>query len=165
MDGTYAARSRRVNGSGAFALEREASVPGRVRDLELIRWRLRGREVPLELEARTGESASERMVRVARTPGEDLEGAADRPCRARNSRKTSRPGRRLRSDDIGGEGCRDHRRDQLRPAARVLLRCGRATVLVRTDRDVLGAVIGGELRPRQGGRGGGESGPPPGRAA
>ena len=117
--------------------------------VELIARRLGRREVALELEAGAREDARDRMRRIARDPREDLDRAADRAGRPDEAREAARACRRLRGDHVDGERRRDHRRDELRPAARMLLRRRLAAVLVRPDGDVLGAVVGREVRTAQ----------------
>ena len=145
---TVIGSARSAEASAVRAFEREARVARRVRDLELVRRRLGGREVPLELEARSGEKAGRAGCRVGcatqeKTSTEPLMAPAVPTRRAR-----LRVRRRLRSDDVRGERGRDHRRDEPRAAARGAPWERAAAVLVRADRDVLGAVVGGGIRPR-----------------
>src|SRR5918994_2332884 len=111
-------------------LEREAGVAGGVCDLELLRRRLGRGEVALELEPGSRERASERVPRVTGRPGEHLDRASDRSRGSDEAREVARSRRRLRREDVRREGGRDHRRDELRPTAWMLLGCGRPAVLV-----------------------------------
>ena len=108
------------------------------------RGRVGGREPVLQLVTGPRERPRERVVGVPDHPGEDL----GRGARARRRRADAGgPAQRARAP--GCEGVADRRgeqqrADQVRAAALVLLPA-RLAVLVRPDRDVLGAVVGGEL--------------------
>ena len=84
------------------------------------------------------------MAGVPRHPGEDLDRRADRAEGARDARGPAQLRGRPRGEDVAGRRGDEQRADQVRAAALVLLRALLA-VLVRPDRDVLGAVVGGEL--------------------
>ena len=77
-------------------------------------------------------------------PGEHLDRDADGADRARGPRRPAQVRRRARGEQVAGGRGHEQRADQVRAAALVLLRALLA-VLVRPDRDVLGAVVGGEL--------------------
>ena len=70
------------------------------------------------------------------------------PIARRDARRAAELRRRARGEDVAGRGRDEQRPDQVRAAALVLLRALLA-VLVRPDRDVLGAVVGGELAAAQ----------------
>ena len=118
----YRQREAPVAGGLGLLLELEAGIARRVRDVELVVRRLGGREVSLELEAGSRKSTRDRVRRVACDPREDLDRAADGAGRAHETREAPRPGRSLCGHDVRRQRRRDHRSDQLRPAARVLLR-------------------------------------------
>ena len=119
-----------------------------VGDLELRGARLAGAETVLELVARPRERARERVRRMARHPAEDLDRRRDGTDRADRARRGAVARRHLLGGEIARGVRQEHRPDQVRAAALVLLRARRA-VLVRADRDVLGAVIRGELAAAQ----------------
>ena len=121
--------AERAEASAVRAFEREARVARRVRDLELVRRRLGGREVPLRLEARSGEEAASGCVGLRATQEKTSTEPPMAP--AAHEAREARSRRRLRSDDVRGERGRDHRRDELRAAARCSFWSELAAVLVR----------------------------------
>src|SRR5215218_4278692 len=130
-------------------------------DLELALVRLARADHALDLEAGAADRARRAGVAVALAPGEDLDGRGGRGERHGAARE--RPGtldrapQQQRAGDVGGE----HRRDEVRAAAVVLLvgvGCvgGLVGRLVGGDRLVLDAVVLGELAGTQGEHGGRE---------
>ena len=144
-----------TSGSRTAMLELEAGGQGRLGDLELLGGRLRGRDPVLELVAGLRERLRERVVGVAHHPAEDLRRGGDRAERREPARGElrscagARAARALPIVSVASSGP-----TQVRAAALVLL-LARLAVLVAADRDVLGAVVGGELAAaqREGGRG------------
>src|SRR3954469_6674802 len=117
-------------------------------DLELLGRRLRGRDPVLELLAGLREGMRDAALRVARHPAEDLRRRAERADLRSRARGVAPALGRARRERVADRGCREQRADQVGAAALVLLRA-RLAVLVRADRDVLGAVVAGELRATQ----------------
>ena len=86
---------------------------------------------------------------LPRHPAEDLDRRADRADRAGEAGRAAHARRApARRGCSPAAGCGEQRADEVRAAALVLLRA-RLVVLVAPDRDVLGAVIGGELAAAQ----------------
>src|SRR5829696_7211596 len=121
-------------------------------DLELALVGLARADHALQSEAGLPDRAREPRLGVALAPREHLDrhgggGEGDRPAGHR-ARPLERPAEQQRARDVGGE----HRRDEVRAAALVLLG-GVARVvgplLVGGDRLVLDAVVGGELAAAQ----------------
>src|SRR6266511_3956014 len=138
---------RRVPTSVAM-LELEAGGQCGLRHLELLRRRLRGGEAVLELVARPSERLRQRALRVPHHPAEDLGGGchgSDRRGQSGWAPKVRRCPRRQRGAHGGGN---QQRPDQMGAAAFVLAR-PRLAVLVGSDRDVLRAVVGGEVAAAQ----------------
>ena len=129
-------------------LELQARAQRGVRDLELPLVRLGGCEPVLELVAGPSESAGERVARGGASSSRTARWTP-RPRRAR--RRRGRLQARLRHaprDDVRHGSRHEQRPEQVRAAALVLLRA-RLAVLVAADRDVLGAVVGGQLAAAQ----------------
>ena len=133
----YRQRAKRAEASAVRAFEREARVARRVRDLELVRRRLGGREVPLGSKpgrARGGRADASGCAR----PREDLDRAPDGAGRAHEAREVARsPGAFAATTFAASEDATIGA--MAGAAARVLLEAMLAAVLVRADRDVLGA--------------------------
>ena len=129
-------------------LELEARGERRLGDLELRRRRLGGREAVLELVAGLRERLRDGIARVARHPAEDLGRGGDRADLRGGARVVAHALRREPCEHVADRRGGDERADQMSAAALVLLRRALA-VLVASDRDVLGTVIRGELRPAQ----------------
>src|SRR5215218_501492 len=133
--------------------ELEAGGEGGLCDFELLGRRLRGGQTMLNLVAGLRQRLRQRMIRVADHPREDLRRRGERAERGEATRGKPELGRRPGSEDVADRERPEQRPDQVRPAALMLFLAG-LTVLVRPDRDVLSAVVGGELRAaeRDGGR-------------
>src|SRR5881628_1353477 len=125
-------------------LELQAGGQRGLGDLELLGRRLRRREAVLELMAGRRERMRHTTLRVARHPAEDLGRRAERADLRSRTRGIPPALGRARRERVADRGGREQRADQVRAAALVLLRA-RLAVLVRADRDVLGAVVAGEL--------------------
>ena len=97
----------------------------------------------LELVTGLRERTRERVRRVAGHPAEDLGRRGDRP-EPRGGARLARTRRARAGERVADGGSGDERADEMAAAALVLARRLLA-VLVRANRDVLGAVIGGEL--------------------
>ena len=88
------------------------------------------------------------MGRVPRHPAEDLGRRGERTECSRRLRRRPRALGRALGEQVAGCGRQEHRPDEVRAAALVLLRA-RLAVLVAADRHVLGAVVRGELAAAQ----------------
>ena len=132
---------------GGAGFELEAGLQRRLGDLELCGVGLGGRDPVLELVTGPGERPGDRMVGVPNHPREDLGRRRHAPDGRGQPRRAARAIRRLRGERGADRGGEQQRPDQVRPAPLVLLPA-RLAVLVRPDRDVLGAVVGGEARSR-----------------
>ena len=125
-------------------LELEARLERRLGHLELLGARLRRRVAVLELVSRLRQCPRERMLRVPRHPAEELGCRTDRTDLRNCLRMLSVPLRREPGEDVADRRRNEERAHEMPAAALVLL--GRALpVLVATDRDVLRAVVRGEL--------------------
>src|SRR5581483_5224546 len=124
--------------------ELQARGEGRLGHLELLGRRFARAEPVLELVARPCERPRERMRRVPRHPAEDLGRRDERAERRGGLRGGPEPARYAVGGEVPGGGREEHRADEVRPTALVLLRA-RLSVLVRADGDVLGAVVLREL--------------------
>src|SRR5262249_50823837 len=128
----------------ALVLEIEACVERSLGDLELLGARLGGREPVLQLVTRKRECTREAAIRGALHPAEDLGRCGDRTEGARGGPRGPHVPGRLAGEEVREGGGRGQGADEMPAAALVLLR-SRRVVLVGADRDVLGAVVGGEL--------------------
>src|SRR5215213_3257535 len=141
---SYGRPSRWRAGSGARAFEREARAERSLGDLDLLRRRLLRRVAMLELVTRLRQRAGEPALGVPHHPAKELgrdREAAERRGRTGRAAVLSRYG----GSDRVRRGRRDEQRpDQMRTATLVLTRAW-LVVLVGADRDVLGAVVGGEI--------------------
>src|SRR5205823_3721602 len=136
-------RSRRVR-SAVATLELQTRGEGSVGDLDLRGRRLRGGETVLQLVPRLRERAGERLVGITDHPAEDLRRRCERSELRGKSRGGTQMLRRSGRQRVADRRRRKERADEVRAAALVLLRAQLA-VLVGPDRDVLGAMIGGEV--------------------
>src|SRR3954468_11197740 len=125
-------------------LELQAGRQRRLGDFELLRARLGGGEPVLQLVAGPRQGARERLVRVARHPAEQLRGRGDGTELGRRAGGAAQVRGRLRGERCPDRRAREQRAEQVGATALVLAGALLA-VLVTADRDVLGAVIGGEL--------------------
>src|SRR5579884_1045165 len=141
--------SRRLRVVIIRVLQPQAGVQGGLGDLELLRAGLVGADTVLQLVPGAGECAGERMRGVARYPREDLRRRRDGPRGGGGLGDRTVARRRALGGEAAGEGRHQHRPDEVRAAALVLLR-PRLAVLVAADRDVLGAVVGGDVAGAQG---------------
>jgi hypothetical protein len=96
-----------------------------------------------------GQRASQRVAVVTHHPGEDLERGCNRSYSRRGPCEGPDLGRRARGEEAAGGARHEQRPEDVGAAALVLLGPILA-VLVRTDGDVLGAVVLGEIRASQG---------------
>src|SRR5258706_4915443 len=128
--------------------ELEAGGECCLRDLELLRRRLGRGEAVLELVPRLRQRLGDEVLRVARHPAEDLRRGGDCADLRGRARAFAQPvGREPGENVADGRRC-NQRSDEMATTPLVLL--GRPfAMLVSADRDVLGAVIGGELSPAQ----------------
>ena len=152
--------------AGAHLLDRKVEDLGREpRPKRLRHARARGRlrappprppaARPTARPSRTGAAArgpastapARRRVGMARHPAEDLRRRSKRAELRGGARAAARTLRRETGEHVADRRRRDERPDQMAAAALVLLRRALA-VLVRADRDVLGAVIRASSEPR-----------------
>src|SRR5438067_1995729 len=116
-----------------------------LRELELLGRRVGRREPMLELVAGLRERARKATLRIPRHPAKDLGRRAERAELRRRARGIAPALGDARRERIADRGGGEDRADQMRAAALVLLLAPLA-VLVAADRDVLRAVVGGEVR-------------------
>src|SRR5205085_786872 len=102
------------------------------------------REAVLELVAGLRQGERDGVTRVAGHPAERLGCDADGEELCRQAQARLDVLGRTRDEEIRKRRREDDRADEMAAAALVLLRAVLA-VLVRADRDVLGAVVGGEV--------------------
>src|SRR5579872_353813 len=134
--------------AGSLSLELEAGPKRGLGDLDLRGRRLRGGEAVLQLVAGARKRPRQALLGVARHPAEELGGRGDGAERAERAGRGTERKRRLLRERVRGGRSDDERADEVRTAALVLPRA-RLVVLVRPDRDVLGAVVGGQVAAAQ----------------
>ena len=125
-------------------LELEARGEGGFGHLQLLRRRFRGREAVLELVPRTCERPGNGVLGIADHPREDLGRGGEGAERREPTSGEPELHRCARGEGVTDRERPEERSDQVRAAPLVLLLV-RLAVLVGTDRDVLRAVVGGEL--------------------
>src|SRR6266851_985980 len=126
-------------------LELEAGGERGLCDLELLRRRLRRRKPVLKLVAGLRQRLRDEIVRMPGHPAEDLRRRGERTELSCRAGAVARALRRKPGEQVADGRRRDQRADQM-PAAALVLLLRAGAVLVVADRDVLGAVVGGELR-------------------
>src|SRR6266536_403541 len=131
--------------------EPQAFAQGGLRYLELFRCRRARREPVLQLVSRLGQRARDGCVGMPDHPTEDLRRGGKRPEARKGACGAAQVNRRARGQDVADRRRHEQWADEMGPAALVFLPA-LLTVLVAPDRDVLGPVVGGQLRAAQGDR-------------
>src|SRR3954468_4824039 len=142
------AGSRRVLVLLVAMLEREARGERGLRDLQLLRRRLGGREPMLQLVTGLRQPLREQVVGMTRHPAEELRRRGERAELRGGACRLLQPLGREAGERVADRGRREQRADEMSAAALVLLR-RTVAVLVPADRDVLRAVIVRELAAAQ----------------
>src|SRR4051812_13795724 len=129
-------------------LECEARGERGLRDLQLLRRRLRRREPVLQLVPGLRQPLREQVVGMTRHPAEELRGRGERAELRRCACRLLQPLGCEPGECVADRGRREQRADEMSAAALVLF-CRPVAMLIPADRDVLRAVIVRELTAAQ----------------